>query len=284
MPNACSFKHFDEPGRENNTNLIFRAMYEILEDSEISTSYVLLGMSYKERLMILQENYEFECDCHGCAIEEQCMKTSEKDEEEKLLACKRKGTPEMPEVHKGKGILEIPEETCKRKERLEMPEVEQQTRKGKGILETPEEKERVCKGKGILKILEEVQVHKRKEKLEMPEEKDQVRKEKIILQILEEEQVQKGAELLQHITEHMERVCKNKGLQETPEEKEQVRKGKGILEVPAKKVQLHKGKGKGTLEMTKESALTPILSWLLASCVIVVDAWHLFRLQTVGRH
>jgi SET domain len=90
MPNACSFKHFDEPGRENNTNLIFRAMYEILEDSEISTSYFLLGMSYKERLMILQENYEFECDCHGCAIEEQCMKTSEKDEEEKFVGVQKK--------------------------------------------------------------------------------------------------------------------------------------------------------------------------------------------------
>ncbi|KAJ1704003.1 hypothetical protein LUZ63_003782 [Rhynchospora breviuscula] len=69
LPNVCLFDNIDDPTRENNTDLIFRALHEIKEGSEICRSYVVLSREYRERHSLLIEYYGFKCKCDRCKIE-----------------------------------------------------------------------------------------------------------------------------------------------------------------------------------------------------------------------
>lgn len=108
MPNVCVFNYIDDLGRENNFNLIFRALDEIQEGTELCISYVALDMGYQERQRRLLEDYGFECECLRCDIESQWKENRRGGEGEG--EGEEEGNEE--EVKLGKGIrdLELPEE------------------------------------------------------------------------------------------------------------------------------------------------------------------------------
>ncbi|KAJ4733799.1 Histone-lysine N-methyltransferase ASHR2 [Rhynchospora pubera] len=87
LPNVCRFGNIDDPTRENNTDLIFRALHEIKEGSEICRSYVVRSDEYRERHSWLIEYYGFRCKCDRCKIESKWFGNEGEyaDEEEELV-------------------------------------------------------------------------------------------------------------------------------------------------------------------------------------------------------
>ncbi|KAJ3678191.1 hypothetical protein LUZ60_001994 [Juncus effusus] len=73
LPNACRFDYFDDPNRENNTDIIIRALHEIPEGKEVCVSYFRVNKGYKERQSKLMEIYGFKCECERCRHEMERM-------------------------------------------------------------------------------------------------------------------------------------------------------------------------------------------------------------------
>jgi SET domain len=82
MPNVCGFDYVEDLDRENNTDLVFRALHEIKEGSEICISYVGVRRGYRERQKRLMEIYGFKCECERCKIESQWKENQGEEEEE----------------------------------------------------------------------------------------------------------------------------------------------------------------------------------------------------------
>lgn len=69
LPNACRFDYIDSPG-VGNTDIVVRALHDIPERVEVCISYFPINWQRTERQKRLKEEYNFDCNCKRCNVEE----------------------------------------------------------------------------------------------------------------------------------------------------------------------------------------------------------------------
>lgn len=69
LPNACRFDYVDADTEGNNTDIVIRAIHDILQGREICLSYFPVNENYSNRQKILFEDYGFTCACDRCKVE-----------------------------------------------------------------------------------------------------------------------------------------------------------------------------------------------------------------------
>ncbi|KAG6501434.1 hypothetical protein ZIOFF_041314 [Zingiber officinale] len=82
LPNACRFDYVDQ-ARENNTDIVVRAIHDIPVGREVCLSYFPVTWRYLERQTRLMEDYGFRCECDRCVVEKDWSDDDDEDGEEK---------------------------------------------------------------------------------------------------------------------------------------------------------------------------------------------------------